>query len=201
MPSTSTGPSARSGQKPPTAAESATFPSATEVRVDPFVGAARRPSGRRALSAVGLGTLRYRRSRGSNPFNLLPELRNAPQGNVLEGADRCSKPSRIERRRENGYPAKGRARRWAAPRTDSPAHRVDLLDLQGHLHARAPRCVHPGEPPRPPCLPFRSTRRRHRTEPPTRPPQPIAGLLHSVMPWHYSSRPRHTLSLPCRVPA
>ena len=93
-----------------------------------------------------------------------------------------------------------RARQQSSPRTDPPAHRVDLLDLQRHPHPRAPRRTHPAQPPNTPGLPLRRPQRRDRAEPPPRPPEPLAGLLHHLNPWNYSSSGPRT-SPARRVPA
>ncbi len=59
--------------------------------------------------------------------------------------DRARRP----RRHDHAPPPQRRARPRPAPRADPPTHRVDLLDLQRHPHARASRRPHPREPPRP----------------------------------------------------
>ena len=89
---------------------------------------------------------------------------------------------------DRAAPPQRRARPGPAPRADPPTHREDLLDLQGPPHPRTPRRPHPRRPPRAHAHTASLPRRRHRTQPPTRPPQPSTRQLHRLKPWHYSSR-------------
>ena len=95
--------------------------------------------------------------------------------------------ARRARRHDHAPPTQRRARQRPAPRPDPPAHRVDLLDLQGHPHPRTPRRPHPPQPPRPHRHPLRS----HSPPPSRSTTNSAAPAAHSPTtspnPWHYSS--------------
>ncbi len=85
-------------------------------------------------------------------------------------------------------PPQRRARTRPASRADPPTDRIDLLDRERHPHPRTPRRPHPARTPRPHRQPPAHARRRDRTQPPTRTPQPLPRRLHLLKPWNYSSR-------------
>ena len=87
-------------------------------------------------------------------------------------------------RREDRPPApQGRARPRSPPGPDPPADRVDLLDRQGHPRPRAPRRSHLAQPVRADGDALRRTGSRRDAQLRTRPPQPLAGLLHDLIAW------------------
>src|SRR4051794_24937534 len=78
----------------------------------------------------------------------------------------------------------------APPRArPAPTARPPRLPLRRarRRHRTQPPPAPPPPPAAPPRSPLRRARRRHRTQPPPRPPQPLAGLLHRLSPRHNSS--------------
>ncbi len=101
---------------------------------------------------------------------------------------RLRRGGRRARRHDRPAGAQGRARHRPSPRADPPADRVDLLDLQGHAHPRAPRCPHPAQPAcsHRPALP--GTGRLHRAQPQARASESSPGRLRRLRAWNQSSR-------------